>query len=62
MLSDALNGDLNFTCLFFFLLLTVSINLLWSEPTEENEGVDWNKVHSMSTFLSEQQQKQFKVV
>lgn len=59
MLCAAVNGDLNHC---FFLLLTVSINLLWRELTEENEGVDGNKVHSMSTFLSEQQQRRFKVL
>lgn len=38
------------------------MNLLWSELSEENEGLDGNKVHSVSTFLPEQLQKRFKVV
>lgn len=46
----------------FFFLSSVSVNLLWSGLTEENEGLDGSKVHSMPTCLAEQQQKRFKVV
>lgn len=64
MLSAAVNGDLHLTSnyYYFFFLLSVSVNLLWSGLTEENEGLDGSKVHSMSTCLAEQQQKRFKVV